>query len=218
MSLVSYWPLNESSGDAIDIRGGNDGTVNGATQGAGGILGNTAYSFDSSNNEYLKIGNPVLNSDGPLTIIAWTNINSLSTSNCVFVEQPSGGGDTRNFFRVDTSGKITFDQYNDDGAGFITSNDTISTNEWHQIAITVDSSQSHLYIDGVENNANSKEGYTGSVPDNSFIGYRFEQSSYPLDGKISDLRIYNHALTPSEVQYLYQVGQNAKQVSTKKTL
>jgi hypothetical protein len=24
--------------------------------------------------------------------------------------------------------------------------------------------------------------------------------------------------TPSEVQYLYQVGQNAKQVSTKKTL
>ena len=39
--LISYWKLDEESGDAIDACGNNDGTVTGATQGAAGKI-NTA--------------------------------------------------------------------------------------------------------------------------------------------------------------------------------
>src|SRR6056297_1438800 len=54
--LVSYWTLDESSGDAIDYISGNDGTPNGGvTQGVTGQV-NSAYSFDGSD-DYINLGN-----------------------------------------------------------------------------------------------------------------------------------------------------------------
>jgi hypothetical protein len=69
MVLLSYWPLNETSGStAKDVRGNNDGTINGATMGANGILGNTAYDFDGDN-DYVSIYHPTR----PFTVACWAN-------------------------------------------------------------------------------------------------------------------------------------------------
>src|SRR6056297_2097092 len=47
--LDSYWPLNETSGDVIDVHGTNNGINNGATRGVTGKI-NNAFGFDRSNN------------------------------------------------------------------------------------------------------------------------------------------------------------------------
>src|SRR6056297_231410 len=46
-SLISYYELEETSGDVIDSHGTNDGTNNGATRGATGKI-NNAFNFDGT--------------------------------------------------------------------------------------------------------------------------------------------------------------------------
>src|SRR6056297_932617 len=73
--LVSYYSLDESSGDAIDYISGNDGTPNGGvTQGVTGQV-NGAYSFDGSN-DYINIGN--LQND-IFTWSVWFNTDTYTT-------------------------------------------------------------------------------------------------------------------------------------------
>ncbi len=76
--LVSFWPLDEASGDAWDPINGNNGTVNGATQGASGQI-NTAYSFDGSD-DYVDVGTfNTIDTGESFSVSTWANIESLST-------------------------------------------------------------------------------------------------------------------------------------------
>ncbi|MDZ8110650.1 MAG: LamG-like jellyroll fold domain-containing protein [Nostoc sp. DedQUE12a] len=86
--------------------------------------------------------------------------------------------------------------------------DSLTLNQWHHLAGTYDGKQIKVYIDGVEKAtkaiANSPISYE---PENDLsIGtYKDNNETYPFQGKISEVRIWNVARTQQEIQNnLYQ--------------
>jgi len=204
MTLVAHWPLQEDSGDANDASGnGNTGTVNGATQGATGLLGATAYSLDGSN-DYVNLGNYRDLSAGAFTISLWTNFPSVSNYRVIH-----GTNTNTPKFAVDTPGtspgklRILLN----DGTNSMTATTTNSYDDgvWHFVTATWDgSSTAKIYVDGEEraSSSNSSMG-TFDGGKTKAIGRDGDGDSFYWNGSITAVRDYDHRLTPAEIQYLY---------------
>ena len=78
MTLIGYWPLNESSGEALDHSGKeNHGTLSGGiTQGVTGLLGNKSYSFEGTDGYISVPDSEEISLSGEASISAWVKIRS----------------------------------------------------------------------------------------------------------------------------------------------
>jgi hypothetical protein len=86
-------------------------------------------------------------------------------------------------------------------------NGPIGDGNWHMWSMTVGDGILCMYRDGTPGGSCS---YTGPIDyeksrNNFIIGAR-DNGLYSFDGKIDDVRFYDRALTPEEIQQLYQQG------------
>lgn len=202
MPLVAHYPLQEDSGStAYDVAGSNNGTNSGATVGANGVLGGNAYSFNSSNGDYINC--PDLSLGSKFTVSYWTNADTINSSRDVCV----GGYDTDTgswqFILGFESGVFKYGQ-NDGSASPERTFGSPTTGTWYHVVASGDGSTTRLYVDGVEMASGSVSGFN-STPFEPHIG-SWDSSGNYFDGRIADVRIYDHTLSSSEVQYLYDVG------------
>jgi hypothetical protein len=73
---------------------------------------------------------------------------------------------------------------------------------WYHIVGTYDGSKIRFYLNGIAVDSSS---YTGQMTDsgqNLFFG-KYGNSNNYLPGSISEIRIYNRALSPAEITTLY---------------
>jgi hypothetical protein len=220
--LVAWWKLDETSGTkAADSSGsGNDGTVYGATwQPTGGKIGG-ALSFDGSD-DYVDIGvKPVLTfAPGQeftvagwfRTVDGWGAILSLrsSTDETPVVNVTVGfngryadsdGGKLQLVVRSAQMAKVRGGAV-DDGA-------------WHHFAaVRRFNGNVELYVDALSEGA-SNDGGAAIATDLRSIGVdrRWILDSFAtqderfLQASIDDVRIYDRALSGSEIQTLYESG------------
>lgn len=158
------------------------------------------------------------------TISAWVNASTLNANSTVFSTR-NGGGHSFDL-QINSSGLSsnvgngTIWESPGNGVGGFVLSDPISTNTWYLVTATVTSTATTLYI----NDGNSADGgatqtftYTAMSPvletDSEFatIGNQFDgvaniPSGYQFLGQISDVRLYNSALTAAEVAQLYDVS------------
>ncbi|MHC4396593.1 MAG: LamG-like jellyroll fold domain-containing protein [Planctomycetota bacterium] len=200
--LVAHWEFDEGTGDiAYDSAGGNDGTIYGA-QWSGGAL-----DFDGVN-DYVDIPyNSSLDIDasGGITISAWIKLRSYPVGNHggpifgLFYE-----GNTKNSLtiaRAVDGSKISWDQYPPSG-GYLASIKP-DLDVWYHVTAVQDSIYRAIYINGdLYLSDNNPESYSGNTPDIIRIGNRSHVDHY-FDGTIDDVRIYNRALTASEITELH---------------
>ncbi|HUX56353.1 MAG TPA: LamG-like jellyroll fold domain-containing protein, partial [Bacteroidales bacterium] len=183
--LVSVWELDETTGDAIDLHGTNDGTVSVTTQGASGKIG-TAYAFDGIN-DYIEL-TPTA-SGTSFTIAKWVYRDATQTDDY---------GDL--FTNADGSvglflGKTGYLNY------YLThdhlSSSTVTASTWTHVAISVSSGVGTLYINGAA---------SGTV-DHSISTFNYERIGYheaePYKGSIDAIRFWNRGLTQGEITELY---------------
>jgi hypothetical protein len=200
MVLIAHYPLHEDSGGtAYDVRGSNDGTVNGATQGASGILGTTAYSFDGSDS--VTLGDVYNGTGEKFSIVGWVKPTTISGKHTV-ISASDGTGDWSIILRLESDGTmyLYFRESNYTPA----SGGSLSTNNWYHVIGTHDGSTIRLYIDGVEIDSASVSSL--NEPSNTWdIGRQSSNDGENWIGELNDIRIYDHALSAQEVQYLYQV-------------
>lgn len=218
MPLVSWWPLHEDSGStAYDVRGDNDGTTNGGvTQGATGILGNTAYDFDGAD-DWVQCPNPNgITIGNNLSISFWLNLDNTNSGQ-TFVEFGTGSSDRISIGMDDGGSADTLNAHYYDGSHTTTSDTTFTDTTWTHVVLTLTSSNVlKLYINGVERTGTANYNNTGGDADAS-LGSNNSGGAY-TNGKICEVRIYDHALTASEVQYLYNVTKSGSWTSTPKQL
>jgi len=86
----------------------------------------------------------------------------------------------------------------------------ILDSEWHFIVgVRDDVHQTKLYVDGtlVDTNVNPELGYVQTYSPSSpiFIGYDNSYGDRYNDGDMDELRVYNRALSPEEVEALYNL-------------
>ena len=230
MTLIGYWPLNESSGDTAYDHSGNENhgsLTGGTTAGSSGVLKQNAYSFDNSSGG-VNIGRPL-----PceyLTMTAWVNWDSLTgplNNYPRVLTDHSGSSVDTGGLTLDDRQRITFGDWvtpsdSAPGRGPPSTSYSPNTGEWYFLAATYskDTGDIILYVNGVQED--SYNAGTGGLRDgckspdsDAWIGT--DPGGRTMGGKISEVRIYDRPLSKSEVQYLYQVGQRGLQTTSKKS-
>lgn len=207
--LIEQVSFDESSGTtATNSVTSNDGTLIGGPAFVAGLV-NNALSFSGSN-QFVNFG--ALNY--PLDAISLSTYIYIDeyTGNSMHlfhkgpgdsgneqhltlaVNKPSGSNYMRFTFRLKTtSGNITY--CNPSGAG-------IREGEWMHVAAVYDGTYMYVYSNGNEIGRCEKSGTIAASSTADFIignGYNLNN---PFHGAIDEFRIYNRALTNSEVKTL----------------
>ncbi len=194
--LVGHWAFDEGSGTvANDTSGnGNNGTINGATWTAGKV-GSGALQFDGSN-DYVQLANAI-NFTATTTVALWLNPSGTST----FVSPVISAAYNNNAFGLNfggnSNGRITWAQ-NGEG-GYI-----LSPNTWtFVVAIFSGVSgnwQVSWYKNGVFDSTTLSTTVLNPLQIRYIGGYRNGQT---VPFKIDEARIYNRALSASEILDIY---------------
>jgi len=202
---VAHWPLNESSGDALDWSGNEyHGIVNGATQGVAGVLQETAYSFGGD--DYISVSTDDI--EPTISVSMWLKSTNASSSGYVYLLNTSG-----QTFIVEWSSSDGNLAYYDGSHHPIGSNP--SDGEWHHIVWLLDnnSGTGEIFVNGVSIGSD-----TFSANSDSFttIGSISDGTRSYYDGQMQDLRIYDRILTPAEIRYMYETSKTAQFVMDNK--
>jgi hypothetical protein len=214
MTLKAYYNFEQTSGDLLDLsgNGNNSTTVSVTSRNANGILGGNAYQFDGSN-DYVQVAG-ITQGFSAITGVAWIKFNSGSGANMI-IER--GGWNSGEFGFEVNDGGVAIQMYevsNPNNYG------SVADGTWHMVAATYSNATGNMiaYDNGQEIGRDTGlSGTISSDSDDCYIGSR-TGSNYFVDGLIAELRLYDRALTPQEIQYLYSVGKRGQLVSGKKTV
>jgi hypothetical protein len=202
-ALVGWWTFDEGSGNiAADSSGnGNDGTLNGPVEWTTeGKIGG-AMKFTGPYN-YIQIqDSPSLDMANAITITAW--INPSWTGNNRIMQKSSGGGDNQYRLLKEWGDNMVFhlpglspDRLEFPGLPTL--------GEWTHLAATYDGSSMKVYYDGVVVGEQDSSGDLGTSDGTLCIGTKHETAPAgdEFNGMLDDVRIYNRALTQSEIKRL----------------
>jgi hypothetical protein len=193
--LNGWLPLNESAGDAIDLAAGNDGTVNGPTQGAIGIQGTTAYSFDGTDDSIELVNNYY---SLPISVTAWANNNQADGTRRDIINFRDN---LRFIIATGVNGANTIDVWD----GNWTEVGSYTANEWFHVVATIDSGGlTKIYVDGSLSSVLNLSP-TGAAENRNVVGID-PNNNGPWDGRIGEIRTYRRRLRPSEIDLLYRRG------------
>lgn len=216
-NLISYWKLDESSGNAADSVGSNTLTnVNTVTYGAGKI--NNGADLERGSGQYFTINdNASLSITGDISISMWVKPESAPASGEIYrlCTKWDGGGSQKSwsFYYKDTSGTkalhLEVSATGSADAGYSIATD-LGTGTWKHIICTwvAATSTAYIYIDGVLVGS----GATGTITSlfNSTAAFRLGYIDDPgneyWDGMIDETGIWSRALIADEVTELYNSG------------
>ena len=169
-----------------------------------------ASSLDfNGTNDYIDCGNPSIFTDlTSFSFSCWFNSNVKGNDDGILGKWLSGTN--RSFaLNLETSGAgsaIRFAVFNSSGAvvqSYINSSDW-STGSWYNVSGTYDGTNVKLYLDGVLKDTVALTGTVRNASQSFRIGV-YGSSSY-FDGEISNVQIFNTALTTTNVASLYNNG------------
>lgn len=200
--LVAFYPFNGNANDESD--NGNDGTNYGATPTTDRFgIENSAYSFDGISSYFTTpINQNQLGST--YSISFWANIENTSNFS-YFVFYNNDNENNHKVHLVGVTGSLYL-QMGDVGDPSTTSFNlpTPDFNSWENITLTYDNGNWKYYVNGILATQFSK---TISNLNFSKIYWCTHEpitsSDYWLKGKMDDIRIYNNALSESEISDLY---------------
>lgn len=197
--LVGYWPMDEGSGTtAYDASGsGNTATLYGTANWAAGRIDSALNLTVGSvpNNALTTTANNINNPTG-LTLTALVYPTSYGSQEMTVIQGP-----VAYYLSVNLDGSINCYWYGTSPAGYHSSGaGTVPLNQWTQITCAWNGSAINLYTNGQLKNTVSVTG-NGVIATSVNIGA--EVVSRQFRGEIDDVRIYNRALSATEVQNLY---------------
>jgi len=225
-NLVAWYPFDSSfygGSNADDVtalfnsgQSGDstayDGTVSGAThQSSGGVIdinagaNSGAFDFDGSN-DFITLPNNAFDSTKTFSLSMW--INADSNGGMLF-----NTNDNDNGFRIEYGfGEISGNHLFEDSGSTdqFTNSPNFGNGTWAFLGVTFDDSinQAKAYIAANNVTFTNYDTITttgsGSDPGGRSIGARENFNDLFFEGRIEDFRIYNTALSSSQVQQIYQ--------------
>lgn len=199
-NLVAWYPFEGEASDATAYQpwAADDtdysGTVNSQTyKQDGGVSdinsgsGSSAYSFDSSGDPII-IPNDIPFSNDSFTLSSWINVSDSTADNLYSVSMRNDGYAEHG---IRETGYFKFG-----GNSTAIEVGTVSSNTWHHLCHTSDAI---AYIDGKQVGTSETDSIINGNSNN--IGGR--NGTEYVDGNIDDVRVYNRALSQSEIEQIY---------------
>ena len=198
--LIAYYPFN---GNANDESGNaNNGTVNGATLTSDRFgNANKAYRFNGVNNNITA--NPLTQITNQISFSLWSK-NRTNGSGFAYKGLITNQNNTSAGFLLQTvSSGLEYDFVIAAGGGYHDLYGTTARayDTWEHLVCTFDGSIMKLYKNGVLDATGTIGSYALASTELLYIGSRFLTEYF--EGDLDDIAIYNRALSPTEVQELY---------------
>jgi hypothetical protein len=198
-NLVSYWKLDESSGNAADSVGSNTLTNTDVTYAAGKI--NNGAVFDGSD-AYLTGSTSAYQ---VFTYNAWVYNNDHSAVHTIKAGQYAGSNGAPQF-RIETDQKLGLIKQGVSVIGYSTG--TIPDDTWTMATVTYDASGNYVfYINGSASGSGTN--LQTFLDKNILIGaQQSDTSAYveEMNGNIDEVGIWDRAISSTEVTSLYNSG------------
>ncbi|MFN3380068.1 MAG: LamG domain-containing protein [Runella zeae] len=208
--LIAYYPFNGNANDESGNK--NNGTATNVilTTDRKGI-NNRAYLFDGKTS-YIDLGKNI--NPQSFTISSWIKTAPISGNTTAIVSKIQN---VPNSYFYNMEFRLQSDQINchipnGDSWTSITSSQKVIKDTWVHIVVSYDkaTSEAILYINGVKDKVGSYK-YASLNNTSTFIGARplnLVGSKQAIDlffnGSLDDIRVYNRAITNSEVQTLFK--------------
>jgi hypothetical protein len=199
--LVAHYPFN---GNANNVKGNYNGTVSGAAPTKGrDNASNTAYSFDGVN-DYINFGTGMLSGDGDFSIMMW--INKTDNSSRILQKRDANCYNGEYMLDILSDGKIKFNTYSNNSYKWgVTSSFAINDGIWTHLAIVQKDNGGQMYLNGTPDETDTGGKVNLLSICKTYIGGDLRDNKSYYSGKVDDLRIYNRALSASEIQTLYTI-------------
>ena len=199
-ALVGWWKLDEGSGTtALDSSGnGNDATFQGAPAWADNGKFGKAVRFNGTSDYLAAPDSDSLDIKGDqLSIAAW--INRDVSGGTRHVVRKVGDSGTGAIYMIRIQSETVRAILNTGGADVTVQGAAApAVNQWVHLALVYDGTEARIYLDGKLDGTMSLSGAITESNNELRIG-RGEPAGY-LQGMIDDVRLYNHALTETELQ------------------
>ena len=199
-SLVAAYNFQEGSGTTVqDASGqGNHGTLSNVSWTTNGQFGN-ALSFNGSNSWVTVADKNSLDLTNGMTLEAWVYpTTKMSGWRNVLLKERTGGLAYGLYANSDTNTPVASINIsgNDENLPGVSA---LTANAWTHLAATYDGATERLYVNGVQV---AKQAQTGNMTGSSGalrIGGNSIWGEY-FQGRIDEVRIYNRALSATEIQ------------------
>jgi len=201
-ALVGWWKFDEGVGaTAADSSGkNNNGSLNGPVKWTdAGKLGG-AIKFTGPYNYVLVANNASLNPTRAITIAAW--VNPSWTGNNRILQKSTEGSD--NQYRLLKEGGNNIRFHIPPAANFEVTGKIPPNGEWTHLAATYDGSMIRVYFNSLVVGETAWSGTMGTSDGPLFIGTKWSKAPAgdEFNGMMDDVRIYNRALSQSELAVL----------------
>jgi|GEM_PF-1389547 len=211
---ISRWALDDNTGcTATDSYDSNNGTLspNCASNSPTWTTGkeNSALSFDGSD-DYVTVANASnLNPETAVTVSAWIKWDIDPTTGNARAQILSKNGDDQ-YQLQHNSGNTAFEFAVNTSSGrqVIVGTTTPAQNTWYFVAGTYDGQILKLYVNGGLDSSTSGDGDILSSTGAFDIGRRSVDTDRYFDGIIDEVSMWNRALSASEINSLYLIGNN----------
>ena len=213
-SLISYWPLDEASGDRADSHGSNTLTDLVSTGSGTGKINNAAdFEADSANFLYHADNASLSTGDIDFSGSVWVKFESLPTALVPIVVKHDGStvaGSEWALYWESGAARISFTVYSGSSTSTTVSANTfgaISTGVWYHVTWWHDSVNNEI---GICINAGTPDtaSHSAGVNDTAalFMLGAFPGTSYYMDGLIDELGFWKKVFTSGERTSLYNGG------------
>ena len=172
----------------------------GATLDNNGKLGK-CYSFNGNGN-YLLFNYGLPKTVNTWSYCCWAKLVNNSTTMCLYSQRTTTTDDQRTIFIV--QGKVF---YFDDGVRIQGSlNTSADLTQWNHYAFIRNGNSLKIYINGIETVSTTISSTPATVGSYTMIGASQSANTTPsgnsLYGYLNDIRLYDHALSPKEIEIL----------------
>ncbi len=219
--LVGWWP---GEGNAGDVAGTNNGTLQGgATANVTGVVG-TAFAFDGTNG-YVRIPDAPALRPTNLTVEAWVRFNSLDSPGLggafpgeqyIVFKQNSRSTAFEGFFlgkgRLSNRDLLVFAVSSASGVtAELDSVATVTTGAWYHVAGVRGSNYIQIYVNG-QLDSQTNVSFPQDYGTNSLYFATSGQAYWDrkLNGSLDEVSLYNRALAPAEIAGIYAAGSLGK--------
>lgn len=229
--LVAYLKMEESAAGSTvkDYSGtGNNGTPNGAAgannkpQPSASVPTNIntmdrySLSFDGTDDHVSTTTTNFTTGTSPRTIAGWIKPTASATLRVPFAYGVCGAGNEGKAFGLYISALNVLNFWGCGGSYDFSTGTSITDGVWTHVAVTYDGTNVRVYVNGVQ--AGSATARTlGSSTASFEIGgaHLLDSGNYYFPGSVDEVRVYNRALSLTEVQALSSTPQTWSVASNK---
>jgi hypothetical protein len=172
-----------------------------------GVSSGGSFIFDGTN-DYIDCGTDSITDLATTTMTAEVMFQTTGTPNRPhLINRGINGGQGQFAFISEATNPPTMRLYLDTGSGWLLAavgSTTIQNNQWVYAAAVYNGSNAYIYVNGVLDTFSAFSGTLRSVPSNSVtVGFFTGSGAHYLNGKISYARLYNKALSSTEILQNY---------------